>query len=340
MGARVSPKMAAVFRNIAVFCLEHRPAAGRFAVVILLGLALGLGHLRLQADGLQPEIGEGGYPAPGRNGIGGAYLEDHAFDEHLASLLAMTGPAGAGRPKILLYETHSVQSGEVIGSIAIRYGLNEDTILSVNGIRNSRLLQIGQVLRIPNQDGIMSTVQGGETLEVIAGRYGSDVQAIVTANRLFSDTALPGTALFIPGGRLSWMERQEINGDLFVWPVAGRITSSFGWRRDPFGSGRQEFHNGIDIAARMGTPVRAAMGGRVSAAGFDPLWGNFIIITHPRGYRTMYAHLSRIRVRQGTHVGSGQHIGDVGSTGRSTGPHLHFTVFRHNSTINPRTVLR
>ncbi|MCL2558464.1 MAG: M23 family metallopeptidase, partial [Treponema sp.] len=243
-------------------------------------------------------------------------------------------------PRLLLYESYAIQSGDLIGSLALRFGLNEDTILSVNDIRNSRLLQIGQVLRIPNQNGIMVTVGQDDTLEDLAEAYGSDAASIRAANQLFSDAAQPGTALFVPGGRLSWMERQEINGDLFSWPVSGRITSGFGWRRDPFGGGRQEFHNGIDIAARLGTPVRAAMAGRISAVGFDGVLGNFVVITHGSGYRTLYAHLSRVAVGQGAFVNGGQQIGDVGSTGRSTGPHLHFTVFKNNTVINPRLVLR
>ena len=314
--------------------------AMRFVVVLFLGMAIGLYFLPHHAGFAAGDPAAEGSSLPG-NGIGGAYLETANFDEQLASLLLEMDAAGAReRPRLLLFETHRVQRGDVIGNLARSYGLNEDTILSVNNIRNSRLLQIGQVLRIPNQDGIMSTVDVSDTLETIAERYGSDAEAIRIANQLFSEAATPGTTLFIPGGRLSWMERQEINGDLFMWPVAGRITSGFGWRPDPFGSSRREFHNGIDIAARMGTPIRASMAGRVSVAGWDNVMGNFVIITHARGYRTLYAHMSRIRVRQGAYVGAGQHIGDVGSTGRSTGPHLHFSVFRHGTLVNPRTVLR
>jgi len=330
-------EISTFFRNIGGFFLEHRLNVMRIAVILFLGVALGLYFLPSHAG--VPVADEGSSLAG--NGIGGANLETPNFEEQLASLLVDTGAVESrDRPRLLLFETHRVQRGDIIGDLALSYGLNEDTILSVNNIRNSRLLQIGQVLRIPNQDGIMSTVDGGDTLETIAERYGSNAEAIRIANQLFSDTATPGTTLFIPGGRLSWMERQEINGDLFVWPVSGRITSGFGWRSDPFGSGRREFHNGIDIAARMGTPIRASMAGRVSVAGWDNVMGNFVIITHPRGYRTLYAHMSRIRVRQGAYVGAGQHIGDVGSTGRSTGPHLHFSVFRHGTMVNPRTVLR
>jgi len=312
-------------------------------VVFCLGIALSLNSATLMPWQAVADAPSESRPSISRNGIGGAYFEGPNFEEQLASLLAEIGEEqqeALQRPRLLLFETYSIQRGDLIGNLAIDFGLHEDTILSVNNIRNSRLLQIGQVLRIPNQDGIMSTVLEDDTLETIAERYRSDAEAIRIANQLFSNTALPGSTLFVPGGRLSWEARQEINGDLFIWPVAGRITSNFGWRRDPFGSGRREFHNGLDIAARMGTPIRAAMAGRVSAAGWDNVFGNFVIITHPRGYRTLYGHMSRIRVRQGAYVGAGQHIGDVGSTGRSTGPHLHFTVFRHGTAINPRTVLR
>ena len=338
-------KISTFFRNIGGFCFEHRLNVTRFAVVLFLGVMLGLYFFPLVPwQSSAHELSElSAYSSIAGNGIGGAQFESADFEEQLASLLVEmygTEPEGYQRPRLLLFETHSIQRGEVIGNLAINFGLNEDTILSVNNVRNARLLQIGQVLRIPNQDGIMSTVLEDDTLETMAERYRSDVEAIRIANQLFSETALPGSTLFIPGGRLSWEERQEINGDLFIWPVAGRITSAFGWRRDPFGSGRREFHNGIDIAARMGTPIRAAMGGRVSTTGFDHVLGNFVIITHPRGYRTLYAHMSRISVRQGAFVGAGERIGYVGSTGRSTGPHLHFTVFRQGSVINPRTVLR
>ena len=339
-------KITTFFRNIRSSYPEHWLNVMRLAVVFFLIMALGLNFLpswMMGQSGASEVSTETEATLSARNGIGGAHLESANFEGQLASLLVEMDVAEAGamqRPRLLLYETHRVQRGDLIGNLAISFGLNEDTILSVNNIRNSRLLQIGQVLRIPNQDGIVSTVEGGDTLESMAERYGSNAEAIRIANQLFSDTATPGTALFIPGGRLSWMERQEINGDLFVWPVSGRITSGFGWRSDPFGSGRREFHNGIDIAARMGTPIRASMAGRVSVAGWDNVMGNFVIITHARGYRTLYAHMSRIRVRQGDFVGSGERIGYVGSTGRSTGPHLHFTVFRHGTLVNPRTVLR
>jgi murein DD-endopeptidase MepM/ murein hydrolase activator NlpD len=229
----------------------------------------------------------------------------------------------------------------MIGDLATSFGLNEDTLISINGIKNTRLIQIGQVLRIPNQDGIFYTVKNNDPLETIAEKYSSDAAAIQLANELFSDTALSGTVLFIPGARLDWTERQEINGDLFIWPVAGYITSPYGYRRWPFGSGNiRQFHSGLDIGAPSGTPVRAAISGRVSSVGWDDVLGNYVVISHHSGYRTMYGHMSTVRVKSGAYVGTGERVGDVGSTGMSTGPHLHFTVYKNGVTVNPRTLMK
>jgi murein DD-endopeptidase MepM/ murein hydrolase activator NlpD len=220
------------------------------------------------------------------------------------------------------------------------YGLNQDSIISTNKINNSRSLPTGRLLKIPNQDGILHTVRSGESLTAIATRYNADKEAIKIVNELFSDKVVNGTDLFIPGARLDRIRLQEINGDLFVWPVHGAITSFYGNRRDPFNPSRWHFHNGIDIRGRTGTPVRAAMAGRVSSVGYDHILGNYVMISHHSGYRTLYGHLSVIRTRTGAYVVQGERIGDVGSTGRSTGPHVHFTVYRNGNTVNPRTLLR
>lgn len=109
------------------------------------------------------------------------------------------------------------------------------------------------------------------------------------------------------------------------FPVNGRIVSNFGWRKDPFGSG-YEYHTGIDIEAPYGAPIYATANGLVVYAGWYSGYGNIVILKHPSGYETLYAHLSRIEVKNGEKVNSGQVIGYVGSTGRSLGPHLHYEV--------------
>ncbi len=117
-------------------------------------------------------------------------------------------------------------------------------------------------------------------------------------------------------------------------PVWGKITSRFGYRRDPF-TGRYEFHDGVDIKAPWGTPVRATAEGKVIYAGWKAGYGKTVIIRHAYGFRTLYSHLSRVKVRAGRWVKPGDIIGYVGSTGRSTGPHVHYEVWRHSRKQNP-----
>jgi murein DD-endopeptidase MepM/ murein hydrolase activator NlpD len=132
---------------------------------------------------------------------------------------------------------------------------------------------------------------------------------------------------------------QEINGDLFIWPLSGYISSNYGFRINPI-TGIRQFHTGIDIAANMGAPIRAAMSGRVTFTGWSDVFGNSVVINHHSGYRTLYGHMSVIRVKNGALVGTGERIGDVGSTGASTGPHLHFTVYKNGVTVNPRALMK
>jgi murein DD-endopeptidase MepM/ murein hydrolase activator NlpD len=120
----------------------------------------------------------------------------------------------------------------------------------------------------------------------------------------------------------------------FSWPVTGTITSPFGWRSNPFG-GSPEFHQGLDIAAPSGTTVTAAAGGTVIMAQWYGGYGNYILIDHGGGYSTGYGHLSAIYVSQGQSVSRGQAIGAVGSTGVSTGPHLHFEVRINGKPVDP-----
>ena len=248
-------------------------------------------------------------------------------------------PEEYSRPHMLSFSFYTMEKGDIIGNIAVSTGLNEDTLISVNNIKNTRLMQIGQVIRIPNQDGIYHTVINGDTLDSIAEKYKSTVSHISTVNELFSDSLTPNTSLFIPGARMDWVNRQEINGDLFIWPCGGYISSGYGYRTSPF-TGLRQFHSGLDIGAPDGAPIRAAMSGRVSHVGYNDSFGNFVVINHHSGYRTLYAHMSLVRAKAGAYVGNGERIGDVGSSGLSTGPHLHFTVYKNGVTVNPRSLMK
>ena len=131
------------------------------------------------------------------------------------------------------------------------------------------------------------------------------------------------------------MERAYFLRILFRFPVrSGALSSGYGQRRDPF-DGHPRFHGGIDIAAPAGIEVLAARGGEVLAAGTDPVLGNFVQLLHEGGYVTLYGHLALVRVALKQKVTSGMIIGAVGSTGQSTGPHLHFAIRRQGSSRDP-----
>ncbi|HHY61236.1 MAG TPA: peptidoglycan DD-metalloendopeptidase family protein [Clostridia bacterium] len=125
-----------------------------------------------------------------------------------------------------------------------------------------------------------------------------------------------------------------------LWPVEGRVTSTFGWRKNPITKRGQEYHEGIDIAARPGTPVKAAASGKVIFAGYRSGWGRVLVIDHGNGYQTQYAHNSSLLVKVGEEVEKGQIVARVGSTGRSTGSHLDFRILKDGQYIDPLTILK
>jgi len=126
----------------------------------------------------------------------------------------------------------------------------------------------------------------------------------------------------------------------WIWPVDGRISSTFGNRIHPVTGAVGSFHNGIDIAAPIGTPVVAPMRGEVLSIYTHNTGGLSLIVQHPNGYRTGYAHLNRILVRTGEEVMQGEVIAEVGNTGASTGPHLHFTITNAaGNKVDPQTYL-
>jgi murein DD-endopeptidase MepM/ murein hydrolase activator NlpD len=283
--------------------------------------------------GTEDGVGGGTFP------LDASGLTEGLAPENDPALEGVPEPELFSKPRMLLSSTYRVERGDMIGDLARKFGLNQDTLISYNNIRNTRLLQIGQIIKIPNQDGILHKVQQGDTLSSLAERYDTDGESIKVVNELFSDSIREGTELFIPKARLDWINLQEVNGDLFIWPVSGYLTSPYGYRNSPF-TGVRQFHSGIDIGAGSGTPIRAAMSGRVIVAGWSDVYGNYVVVSHHSGYRTLYGHMSQIRVKSGQYVSTGERIGDVGSTGLSTNPHLHFTVYKNGVTVNPRTLMK
>ena len=207
-----------------------------------------------------------------------------------------------------------------------------------------------------NQRGVYHTVQKGQTLHFIARAYNVNLDRLKRINGVYDPSRLQiGTRLWIPGARQvlnidSNINKQALaknkkkrkgalnNGikaikGFLIWPVKGELTSRFGNR-----SGRH--HDGIDIGARKGTSVVAAAEGKVMFAGWGPTgYGLMIIIKHKNDLTTVYAHNSHIHVYKNQIVKQGQRIASVGSTGRSTGPHLHFEVRNDSHPINPLNYL-
>ncbi len=136
---------------------------------------------------------------------------------------------------------------------------------------------------------------------------------------------------------------KEINKSLanipLGMPFTGRITSSFGHRTNPFGGYSVETHRGMDIKGPMGAPVKSMAKGKVTFSGWKGGYGNCIILEHGSGFETLYGHLSKVMVKRGQKIDIGQQIGNIGSTGRSTGPHLHYEVHQHGKRINPISFL-
>jgi len=239
----------------------------------------------------------------------------------------------------LYYTVYTVRQGDMVGKIADRFGVSQDSIISVNRLKNTRTIQIGQLLKIPSIDGIIYTARDGDTPASIADKYRVSLEKIALANGI-SDNAVPaGSTLFLPDAKLDWVTIQEINGDLFLKPLHSGyyISSRYGWRNNPF-SGSRTFHNGVDMAAPMGTAIYAALDGTVISSGYDVTYGNYVIISHHSGYQTLYGHMSKILVSKGKRVTTATRIGLVGNTGQSTGPHVHFTVYKNRATINPSTL--
>lgn len=246
-------------------------------------------------------------------------------------------------PSPLTYQTYRVKSGDMIGFIADEFNVTQDTIISVNNIKQSRLIQPGQYLKIPSMPGIIYTVKkNGETAESIAKKYEINAEKCAFVNNLNISSELnAGSVVFVPDAELDWATRQEINGDLFKKPLHSRywLSSPYGWRDSPFSTGKRTFHGGLDMATSQGTPVYPALDGKVTAVGFNSTYGNYVIISHHSGYKTLYAHMSTVNCKKGNFVYTNTMIGRVGSTGMSTGPHLHFTVYKNGKTVNPSLLL-
>ena len=256
------------------------------------------------------------------------------------SISGETGEEPHGLLVTFEWQNYRVQKGDSVTAIARKFGVSIGAIIASNEIRNARRLQEGAELRIPNIDGIPYSIKKGDSLSKISASFNVPLEVILDVNDIKNDTIMTGETIFIPGARMNDMDLRSSLGDLFIYPVQVKyITSSYGMRKDPI-NGRLVFHNGIDIRSNKGAAVMASLDGTVSVVGENWLYGKYIIISHGNGYKTLYAHLSAQSVKQGDRVPQGRKIGEVGSTGHSTGPHLHFGIYdKKGNLVNPLDLL-
>ncbi len=279
------------------------------------------------------------------NRIGGAVLGVAAYNQDAVSAFTQV----SDKPPAEIRE-YTIAAGDTVGQIASKFGVSEDTIYWENNITPKTLLKPGSRLRILPVTGVKHTVSRGETVQSIAKKYDSSAQAIVDwpYNTFVNDEVFElavGQILIVPDGikpdevqvnprpsiaRLTPDAGSVTASGSWVWPAAGRITQGFAW-----------YHKGLDIANKEGPPVVAADSGKVIAVLSTKYgYGNHIIIDHGNGFQTLYAHLSSFRVEQGQNVAKGAVIGIMGSTGRSTGTHLHFEIRQNGAALPPLQFLK
>ncbi len=271
-------------------------------------------------------------------------------------LLAAANQAGASTliSNLSKGETteYRVLEGDTVSSIALKFGINIDTIMWENNLKSVDAIKVNQILKILPVTGVRHTVKRGETIYSLAKSHQVDAQNIIDYpfNVFANDETFAlsaGQELIIPDG----VKPKEIVIDTtrylartvapipgvvgegnFMWPTAGYISQRYAW-----------YHQAVDIANKSNPDIVASQGGTVTTAGWSGGgYGNYVVIDHGNGYRTLYAHMlnNSIVVKAGDRVGQGQKLGVMGSTGRSTGVHLHFEVISSGGKLNPLTVLK
>ncbi len=250
---------------------------------------------------------------------------------------------------------YTVQKGDSIYSIASYFGVTPDTIMTYNHM-DSITVTVGQVLEVPSDSGVMYTVKKGDTLSSVSKKYNVSSEDVTLYNGLFSgDNLAIGDEIFLPGAKGPEITKKKTSpvtkataktttgkttyakGDTSHLNTVAAVNKystlpKFDYLFPAPGSVRtQKMHgnNGVDLAGKLGSPILAAETGVVTVAktgGYNFGYGNYIIIKHSNGSETLYGHLQRVNVSVGQSVSRGEQIANLGNTGNSTGPHLHFEV--------------
>lgn len=243
-----------------------------------------------------------------------------------ATLFVDTGKSGTGQVTV-----YTVRKGDTLGEIAEMHGVSANTIVWANDIVGGKIKE-GQELVILPISGVRHTVKSGDTLQSIATKYKADLGDVLSYNNLSSASKIKaGDVIIVPDGRITAVSIARKSSGSSI--PSAQITVTAGYYARPLSGGKksQGIHgyNGIDLAAPTGTPVMASAQGTVTVSrsgGYSGGYGTYVVISHPNGTQTLYAHMGQNYVSTGQRVEQGQVIGAVGMTGRTTGPHLHFEV--------------
>lgn len=318
---------------IAVFCIYRPSYAGLFSFLDNL-LGSSPENEEKQSPNLQTMAILEAISSPDTNyGRGGG---DIAVVNQSA-LLSDSGPLGTiadideNKPNQGQISLYVVRDGDSLSQIAEMFDISVNTIIWTNDIKRGDLIKPGQTLVILPISGLQHTIKKGDTLKGIAKKYDGDVDEIVEFNGIDPEAPLAvGETIVIPNGETSL----PASSSSYSTRVKGTGGPSYiGYYLRPISGGRksQGLHgyNGIDLADSCGTPVMASASGDVVISrnyGWNGGYGKYLVISHPNGTQTLYAHMTNAIVSTGWHVVQGQIIGYIGSTGRSTGCHLHFEV--------------
>jgi len=247
-------------------------------------------------------------------------------------------PAVRAVPSFLAIFSYRRRAGEDLFSLNARLNLPYDTLVTLNGTASRPEFDGLVRVLVPTRPGLFVSDPPATALEdmMLASREARGVpRERIVVQRGDRKAAL----WFFPGESFNAVERAYFLQILYDFPIVrGKITSRFGSRADPF-TGDPSFHSGIGIGAPEGTAVHAARDGSVAEVGTNPVLGTYVVVTHPGGWQTVYGHLSSVAVSAGAKVALGAVLGSVGSTGKATGPHLHFEVRRKGSAVDPFPLL-
>jgi murein DD-endopeptidase MepM/ murein hydrolase activator NlpD len=255
------------------------------------------------------------------------------------------------KPRAEVFE-YTVEDGDTLAAIAKKFGVDTDSIKWINKNLNEKKIKSGTVLKIPPVTGVVHLVKTGETVYSIAKKYNVSAQAIVDFpfNEFSNDETFSlaiGQQVIIPDGQMPDEPILSPRSNLanVLTPNAGNISATGKWLWPAAGTITQYYkpwHKGLDIANHSGGPILAADAGTVIVAGWpdNTGYGNRVVVDHGNGYKTLYAHMSKIAVVAGQTVKRGDKLGDMGSTGRSTGTHLHFEIRTAKGNADPNAAMK